>query len=73
MKKTTFFFLLFTGSIIISCGSSNTKNSVDNPEPQQNSSSQANTIKCPNCGSTSYHYHETVTDMKVCDNCKIGY
>lgn len=57
----------------MSCGNSNSKNKVDKPESQQNTSNQANAIKCPNCGSTSYHYHETITDMKVCDNCKIGY
>jgi len=31
------------------------------------------TIKCPNCGSTSFHYHETVRDLKVCNSCRMGF
>ena len=27
---------------------------------------------CKNCGSHSFHYHETVTDMKVCNSCGVG-
>jgi hypothetical protein len=47
-----------------------------NPNIVPNSSESninSNAVKCPNCGSTRYHNHETVPDMKVCDNCKMGF
>jgi ribosomal protein L37E len=27
---------------------------------------------CKNCGGNSFRYHETVTDMKVCNSCGVG-
>jgi ribosomal protein L37E len=27
---------------------------------------------CKNCGGHSFHYHETVTAMQVCNSCGIG-
>lgn len=42
------------------------------PGGSQNNSN-SNQVKCPNCGSTSYHNHESVPGMKVCNNCKFGF
>jgi ribosomal protein L37E len=46
-------------------GSSSNKKS-DSYEPT------APSFTCKNCGGHSFHYHETVTDMKVCNSCGFG-
>ena len=52
---------------MVSCGKSRN-------ESRTNSSYQSTTpsFTCKNCGNHSFHYHETIKDMKVCNSCKIG-
>lgn len=46
----------------------------DNHQSRTNSNSESTTpsFTCKNCGGHSFHNHETVTDMKVCNSCGIG-
>jgi hypothetical protein len=45
------------------------------PSYRSNESSYESNIPdftCINCGKHSFHYHETLTDLKVCNSCGAG-
>jgi hypothetical protein len=85
MKKKVinllFPFFLFSSFLILAIGSGS---SSSNEKNKSNSTSSSSTKKsdsnepttpsytCKNCGGHSFHYHETVTDLKVCNSCGVG-
>lgn len=59
----------------ISCGdksSNNNQKPNDSQTTNPSTQSTAPSFTCRNCGGHSFHYHETLTDMKVCNSCGIG-
>ncbi len=66
MKKLLILSFLSIAFLNTGC---NNKSSTSTYE----TSSGSTASKCPNCGSTSYHPHETVPSMKICNTCEIGY
>ena len=59
---------------VINKSNNNNSSSSDYSAPSNSSSSPSTTpsFTCKNCGRHSFHYHETVTDMKVCNSCGAG-
>ena len=67
-----FFFILAVAIwYLMSTISPSSTNNSKTTEPSSYRPSPS--IKCPNCGSTSFHYHETVRDLKVCNSCRMGF
>jgi ribosomal protein L37E len=61
---TTFGLFLF---LAVACGKS--RNESSNTKKYE---STTPSFTCKNCGNNKFHYHETVTDMKVCNSCGFG-
>ncbi len=82
-KKVINFFFPFILSltfliIAIGSGSSNEKNKSNSSSSSSTTPSSSSTESttpswtCKNCGGHSYHNHETVPDLKVCNSCGVG-
>ena len=67
MKKIFFIFIVLVASCSVGC-----KNKSQETNSSQNTSASSG-IKCPNCGSDSYHKDETIPSMKICNSCGIGF
>lgn len=55
-------------------GRTDKNNSSSSSSTQKSDSYESTTpsFTCNNCGGHSFNYHETVTDMKVCNSCGVG-
>jgi hypothetical protein len=77
MKKKVinllFPFLISLCFLILAIGSGS-KNRSSSSSTKKSDSYESTTpdFTCKNCGSHSFHYHETLTDLKVCNSCGVG-
>lgn len=53
--------------LAVACGKS--RNESSNAKKYE---STTPSFTCKNCGNNKFHYHETLTDMKVCNSCGVG-
>jgi ribosomal protein L37E len=69
MKKvsTIFATFIFLTIFFISCRSKENNSNSSSP-----TKSTTPSWTCKNCGAHSYHNHETVSNMKVCNSCGVG-
>ena len=68
-KKTKIIIIV---GLIILIGILSQSNDKRSSSSSSSSESTAPSFTCNNCGGHSFHYHETVTDMKVCNSCGVG-
>lgn len=67
MKKI--FFICIVSVALFSIGCKNKSHDTNSTQSTNASSG----IKCPNCGSDSFHNDPTIPSMKICNTCGIGF
>jgi ribosomal protein L37E len=68
------FLILAIGSGSSSSNKKSKSNSSSSPSTKKSDSYKSTTpsFTCKNCGGHSFHYHETLTNMEVCNSCGMG-